>query len=80
MEATVSSKGQITIPAEIRKSMGVEQQDKLVFAEVNPGLYVMMVKNKSFTEIRGILKTSVKKAVAVTDLSIDSEDLKGEFA
>ena len=35
--ATLTSKGQITIPAAVRKSLGVETGDRVEFVEVAPG-------------------------------------------
>jgi len=39
-EATVTSKGQITIPAEIRSAMGLKAQDRVVFTLMPDGTTV----------------------------------------
>jgi AbrB family looped-hinge helix DNA binding protein len=38
--ATVTAKGQITIPAEIRKALGLDAGARIEFEEVEPGRYV----------------------------------------
>jgi AbrB family looped-hinge helix DNA binding protein len=54
-QATVTSKGQITIPHEVRRNLGVRAGDKLVFAEDAAGFRVETVRTESpFTKYRGI--------------------------
>ena len=39
--ARVSSKGQITIPIEIRKKLKLKEGDKVLFAEENGNIFVL---------------------------------------
>jgi AbrB family looped-hinge helix DNA binding protein len=39
--AKVTSKGQITIPIEIRKKLGIKNGDKILFVEESGRVYVM---------------------------------------
>lgn len=55
-EATITSKGQITIPAEIRHSLGLAAQDRVVFTRLMDGTVVMRAKTRSVTGLRGLLK------------------------
>lgn len=55
-EATLTSKGQITIPADIRKAMGVSAQDRVVFTRLDDGTIVMRAKTRSVLELRGMLR------------------------
>lgn len=55
-EATLTSKGQITIPADIRKAMGVSAQDRIVFTRLDDGTIVMRAKTRSVLELRGLLR------------------------
>ena len=41
----VTSKGQVTIPAEIRKSLGLEDGTNVVFLEVEDGVLIKSEKN-----------------------------------
>lgn len=69
-EAAITSKGQITIPAEIRKQMNLEPQDKVVFTLLPNGTTIMRPKNRSITSLAGKFK-SKRKRVAVKDMRMD---------
>ena len=60
-EAAVTSKGQITIPADIRRAMGIKAKDRVVFTVMPDGTTVMRAKTKSVTNLKGILKNPGKK-------------------
>jgi len=71
-EATVTSKGQITIPAEIRRAMGLKTGERIVFTQLDDGTIVFRAKRRSIVEIRGILKASQRKRrpVSIKDMNI----------
>jgi antitoxin PrlF len=53
--ATITSKGQITIPLEVRKMLGVHAGDKLLFENDETGIRVRPVRTQStFSKYRGI--------------------------
>jgi AbrB family looped-hinge helix DNA binding protein len=53
--ARITSKGQITVPREIRRLLGVRPGDELVFESDNAGTRVLPVRGKSpFAKYRGI--------------------------
>lgn len=54
-EAKVTSKGQITIPREIRRALGVRAGDKIVFMQEGNEISVLpMRQGDVFEEFRGI--------------------------
>jgi len=54
-QATITSKGQITVPREIRRVLGVRSGDKLLFESDGKGIRVRPVRSKSaFSKYRGI--------------------------
>jgi len=53
--ATVTSKGQITIPLEMRTELGLKPGDKVIFAKNPGGRYVLYPKNGSVQQLKGIL-------------------------
>ena len=69
-EATLSSKGQITIPAEIRKAMGVTSGERVVFTQLGDGTTVMRAKTRSILELKGLLKRSTKRKVSVDEMNL----------
>jgi AbrB family looped-hinge helix DNA binding protein len=71
-EATVTSKGQVTIPAEIRKALGLTAGERVVFTQLDDGTTVMRAKTRSVLELKGLLKTlrQGKRRVAIDDMRI----------
>jgi AbrB family looped-hinge helix DNA binding protein len=54
-EAKITSKGQITVPREVRRTLGVKPGDKLVFEQYGDDMRVRPVRKKSvFAKYRGI--------------------------
>lgn len=54
-EAKITSKGQITVPREIRQALGVNPGDKIVFEQHGKDVSVRPVRSKSvFEKYRGI--------------------------
>ena len=54
-QAKVTSKGQVTVPREIRRRLGVRAGDRLQFEEDGDGVRVTAVRKKSrFEKYRGI--------------------------
>jgi AbrB family looped-hinge helix DNA binding protein len=60
-ESAVTSKGQITIPAEVRKAMGLKARDRVVFTTMHDGTTVMRAKTKSIKDMKGVLKHEGKR-------------------
>ena len=73
-EATVTSKGQVTIPAEIRQALGLMPQDRVVFTRLANGTVVMRAKKRSVLDLAGILKSTARPAsVPVDDMRIGKD-------
>jgi AbrB family looped-hinge helix DNA binding protein len=54
-QAKVTSKGQVTVPREIRRRLGVRAGDRLEFEDNGSGVQVKAVRNESvFEKYRGI--------------------------
>lgn len=70
-EATVTSKGQITIPVDIRQSLGLQAQDRVTFTPMPDGTVVLRAKTKSILDLRGLLPPlSADPAVSVDDMGL----------
>ncbi|WP_293368318.1 AbrB/MazE/SpoVT family DNA-binding domain-containing protein [Nevskia sp.] len=73
-DATMTSKGQITIPAEIRAALGLNTGERVVFTQLDDGTTVMRAKTRSISELQGLLKptdSKRRKPVATDSLGID---------
>jgi AbrB family looped-hinge helix DNA binding protein len=68
-EATLTSKGQTTIPKPIRDTLGMKTGDKMNFTLMPDGVVIMRVKNKRFADLAGMLYRKGRKPVPVELLS-----------
>ena len=71
MESAVTSKGQITIPVEVRRAMGLQPQDRVVFTVMPDGTTVMRAKRRALSELAGSLtKSRRKKKIPIGQMRI----------
>jgi antitoxin PrlF len=68
-ESTLTSKGQTTIPKEIRDRLGLVPGDRMTFTLLGDGTVLMRVKNKSILDVAGRLRRKGQKALPVEQLS-----------
>jgi antitoxin PrlF len=54
--AKVTSKGQITLPAELRKALNLRPGDRVDFRKNEDGNYELVAKPLRFEDLRGIVK------------------------
>ena len=52
--ATVTTKGQITIPADVRVALNVQTGDRVEFVEIEPGRFEMIAATRSVRELKGM--------------------------
>ena len=52
--ATITSKGQITIPANVRQALSVGTGDRVEFVQLEPGQFLFLAANRSVTELKGM--------------------------
>ena len=55
--ATLSSMGQITIPLEVRRKLGVSTGDRVEFVELDNGHFALMAAIKDVRTLKGIVPT-----------------------
>lgn len=68
-EATLTSKGQLTVPKAIRDSLGMKTGDRMTFTLMQDGVVVLRVKNRRLSDLGGILHKKSRKAVPIELLS-----------
>ena len=54
MEATLTSKGQLTLPKGLRDAMHLKSGDKIVFEEMN-GAYILRPKTLDVRSLKGLV-------------------------
>lgn len=70
-EATLTSKGQITIPADIRRSLGVSAKDRISFTPMPDGTVILRAKTRSLQELQGMLQAPPGIHVSIEDMRLD---------
>jgi len=66
--ATVTSRGQITIPANVRKALAVEAGDRVEFIQIEPGQFLLVAVNHFVTELKGMFGKPAK-VVSIEDMN-----------
>ena len=66
--ATLTSKGQITIPVEVRKDLKVETGDRVEFVRIAPGRYEFVAASSEVTALKGMFGP-VKKSVSIDSMN-----------
>lgn len=66
--ATLTSKGQITIPAAVRSALGVDVGDRIEFVEVAPGHFELVAATQPVHALKGMV-TKPAKPVSIEDMN-----------
>ena len=66
--ATLTSKGQITIPAAVRAALGVDVGDRVEFVELAPGRYEFIAATMPVTALKGMFGQP-RKAVSIEQMN-----------
>jgi antitoxin PrlF len=66
--ATLTSKGQITVPAAVRQALGVDAGDRVEFVEIAPGRYEFIAATRSVTALKGMFGKP-RKAVSIKQMN-----------
>lgn len=54
--ATLTSKGQITIPVAVREALGISAGDRVEFVEIAPGHYEFIAASTSVSALKGMFR------------------------
>ncbi|MDB5767494.1 AbrB/MazE/SpoVT family DNA-binding domain-containing protein [Collimonas fungivorans] len=54
--ATVTSKGQITIPAAVRAALGLDTGSRVEFVEIENGQYAFVAATEAVQSLKGMLR------------------------
>lgn len=66
--ATLTSKGQITIPADVRHDLKVEAGDRVEFIQIAPGRYEFVAATQNVTALKGMFGKPTK-SVSIADMN-----------
>lgn len=54
--ATMTSKGQITIPAQVRAALGIEAGSRVEFVQVGEGRFELVAATRPVTALKGLVR------------------------
>jgi AbrB family looped-hinge helix DNA binding protein len=66
--ATVTSKGQITIPAKVRTALGLDPGDRVEFVEIGEREFSIVPATGSVRELNGIFKGRRTRPVSLEEM------------
>jgi antitoxin PrlF len=65
--STLTSKGQITLPRDVRQSLGLEAGDQVDFVKVDDGFKLVPVR-KDVRELKGVFSGYVNRTVSLKEM------------
>lgn len=66
---TMTTKGQVTVPREIRARLGLKSGDKMAFTMLSDGTVVMRPKIRKLMDLAGSLAREGQPSVAIEDMN-----------
>ena len=67
---TISSKGQVTVPRDIRERLGVQAGDKITWSMLSNGTIVLRPKTRRLADLVGILTQPGQPGVSVDEMRL----------
>ncbi|HXZ39937.1 MAG TPA: AbrB/MazE/SpoVT family DNA-binding domain-containing protein [Terriglobales bacterium] len=67
--ATMTSKGQITIPMPVRRALGVDAGDRIEFVETEKGQFAIIAATRSVKELKGLFRGKRSKPVSIEEMN-----------
>lgn len=72
-ETTMTVKGQVTVPREIRDRLGLKSGDKMAFTMRSDGTVVMRPKTRRFADLAGSLTRPGQPSVSIGEMRLPEE-------
>lgn len=66
--ATITTKGQVTVPVAVRDALGIGAGDRVEFIEVAPGRYELVAATVPVTALKGMFGKS-RKIVSIEQMN-----------
>ncbi|WP_322937418.1 AbrB/MazE/SpoVT family DNA-binding domain-containing protein [Nocardioides bizhenqiangii] len=76
--STMTSKGQITIPKEVRDDLGLEAGSTVLFVKVGEGSYRMVARTGRIQDLAGILQRSDQRPLTIEEINEGIADAAAE--
>ena len=66
--ATITSKGQVTIPKDVRTRLGIGAGDRVEFVEIQDGVFQIVAATRDVQTLKGIVPKP-KKPVTIAEMN-----------
>jgi AbrB family looped-hinge helix DNA binding protein len=66
--ATITSKGQVTIPKDVRTRLGIGAGDRVEFVEIQDGVFQIVAATRDVQALKGIVPRP-KKPVTIAEMN-----------
>jgi AbrB family looped-hinge helix DNA binding protein len=67
---TISSKGQVTVPRDVRERLGLQAGDKIAWSMLSNGTIVLRPKTRRLADLVGILTQPGQPGVSVDEMRL----------
>jgi AbrB family looped-hinge helix DNA binding protein len=67
--ATLTSKGQLTVPKSVREALGLESGDRIEFVETEKGEFRIIAATRSIQELNGKYRARRSKPVSIEEMN-----------
>jgi len=67
--ATMTSKGQVTIPKPFRAALGLDSGDRIEFVELEKGQFAIIAATRSVQELKGLFRGKRSKPVSIEEMN-----------
>jgi len=67
--ATLTSKGQITVPKSVREALGLDSGDRVEFVETEKGEFAIIAATRSIQELNGKYRGRRGKPVSIEEMN-----------
>jgi antitoxin PrlF len=67
--ATLTSKGQVTIPKPVRDSLGIDSGDRIEFVETEKGQFAIVAATRTIQELNGKYRGRRSKPVSIEEMN-----------
>jgi AbrB family looped-hinge helix DNA binding protein len=74
--ATITSKGQVTIPKDVRTRLGIGTGDRVEFVEIQDGVFQIVAATQDVQVLKGIVPKP-KKSVTIEDMNQAVSEMGG---
>lgn len=78
--AVLQAKGQITIPAEIRRKLGLKTGDRVAFVETDQGVLIRPQKTAAMETLDKLGEMLQDKGISLGELLDSSREIRVDFA